>query len=256
MESGREKRLSVGLSRHTVFFGWNERGFVTALERSDDPFKRDQWEDNTLRVFDSISGDQVGADILIPESINSASLSADGRFLVVQTHARVQRLRLWDVRTGRVLRTLYTGKQVSSALSPNDQILAVADGAVIRFFETATGNLLGKPITEEVDLNAVAFSSDGMLIAAARTDGAVRLWSTATQDPVSEAFRAHSYPLAGVSIRGEHMITAAWDDTVRLWSWDVSSACDAIKGLVTQEQLELYSPPAWRWHCSWPDGSS
>ena len=76
------------------------------------------------------------------------------------------------------------------------------------------------PIT---DVNGVAFSPDGKLLATADSDGTVRLWNPATGQAISAALRVDPGSLNGVngvafSPDGKLLATADSDGTVSLWN--------------------------------------
>ena len=67
---------------------------------------------------------------------------------------------------------------------------------------------------------SVAFSPDGGRIAAAGTDGAVRLWSTTTGKAVSAPLLGHTDTVRQVAFSrdGTRLVSAGFDSTVRVWS--------------------------------------
>jgi WD40 repeat protein len=67
---------------------------------------------------------------------------------------------------------------------------------------------------------AVAFSSDGRVLASASEDQTVRLWNPATGHPIGQPLTGHTNPVAGVAFNpdGRVLASASADQTVRLWN--------------------------------------
>ena len=65
----------------------------------------------------------------------------------------------------------------------------------------------------------MAFSPDGTRIAAGSGDKAIRLWDTATGQPVGQPLRGHDAPVLSVAFSpdGTRIASASGDKTIRLW---------------------------------------
>ncbi len=112
-------------------------------------------------------------------AIRSVAFSRDGTSIAT-TGAYEQYVRLWDVRSGRLLRALagHAMGTTSIAFSPNGAILAtVGNDGMGRLWNLATGELMTILDGHSTSLTSVAFSPDGRTLAAtAMGDNDVRLW--------------------------------------------------------------------------------
>jgi WD40 repeat protein len=92
-------------------------------------------------------------------------------------------VRLWDVATGRFLRTSEGHKNwvLSIAFSPDGKTLASgsSDNAV-RLWDVATGGSLRAFEGHKNGVLSIAFSPDGKTLASGSSDNTVRLWDVAT----------------------------------------------------------------------------
>jgi WD40 repeat protein len=131
--------------------------------------------------------------------VYAVAFSPDGQKLISGNSD--QTVKLWDVRTGNLLRTLTEHPSQSSLSAP--QVVAVA------------------------------YSPDGRTVASASTDGAVKLSDAASGELKAQVARATGTPVYTVcfSPDGENLAIGSSDGTV--WVWDVA-------GRTTKQTLKTY----------------
>jgi WD40 repeat protein len=150
------------------------------------------------------------------------TFSPNGRWLAGNEN---QRLRLWEVTTGKAVsgldRALYASR---ITFSPDGETLTTLDdGPSATFRPIATPGKAAEvgvyaPPEAHHSLTALAYSPDGRMLAFAGSDGSVRVWETATQQ---ERFRFANpggivWSLA-FSPDGRNLATGNSDTTVTLW---------------------------------------
>src|SRR5262249_32035495 len=144
------------------------------------------------RLRDFRVGDDAPAD---HKGSSSWLLARDGRTLALGYWDHT--VRLWDVATGKPLRTL-TGFPERSypayalAFSPDGKALAATGSYhALCLLDTATGHpLSGDGLAHRSNLRGVALSPDGKTLATASQDRTVLLWETATAQPLRQ-LRGH-----------------------------------------------------------------
>ncbi len=106
--------------------------------------------------------------------------SADGRLLLSPSNDGAI---LWDVATGRELRSFRGHKKLGSAVAfaPGDKTAVTAgDDGQLRFWDLRTGALLRAFAAGELAIRDIAYSPDGKLLAVAEAQKAVRLLDAET----------------------------------------------------------------------------
>ena len=128
-------------------------------------------KDGTVTVLGRWSHRQRG-------EVDDEAFSPDGRMLLT---AGAERATLWDVPSGRVLRTWPApGGATAVAFSPDGRIAAVAgrDG-VGRLWFTGTGRSFRILRAHTKALTDIVFSADGSKVATSGADADVRIWDVA-----------------------------------------------------------------------------
>jgi hypothetical protein len=141
--------------------------FVVWFNRRVPPYKEAQ-------VFSLDSG-KVLATLSHPQAINSVIFSRDGTRCAT---AAGRTVRVWDPESGECVRRFKAqrGNVQTIAFHPSGRYLAVAgQDETVRFQDVASGKELGSYAWNVGKASQLAFSPDGLMVAA-RTPGAVVVW--------------------------------------------------------------------------------
>lgn len=96
------------------------------------------------------------------------------------TGAKDTTIRLWETRSGQLLRNLngHLGTVWSIAFSPDGKTLAsVSEDTTLRLWDVSTGREVHKLEGHTAAVRAVAFAASGRLVLSGSSDGSVRLWA-------------------------------------------------------------------------------
>jgi WD40 repeat protein len=138
-------------------------------------------------------------------SANAVAFSPDNRWLASGGKDNV--IKIWDLATGNVLRTLYghTSNVNALAVSPDGKLLASGSG----------------DINDKRDLGA--FTQGGVVGGA--EDNTVRIWSVQTGQQL-QVIRGHELPVGAVAFSNDgRSVTSVGGDSVKVW--DVSAGAES-----------------------------
>ena len=161
--------------------------------------------DKTIKLWDAATGKQLRSLEGHTGEVNSVAFSPDGKWIASGSQDKT--IKLWDAATGKQLRSLegYTGGVNSVTFSPDGKVIAsgsqvkapvagwdlVARNTLgeslsggkdktIKLWDAATGKELRSLEGHTGDVNSVAFSPDGKVIASGSQDKTIKLWDAAT----------------------------------------------------------------------------
>ena len=186
------------------------------------------WDANTgrqviLHFWDANTGKLIGSlGALGPHggAVLSVAFSPDSNILASGSGDR--KIRLWDVNTGRHIRTLaggHTDSVLSVAFSPDGEMLASGSlGETLRLWDVSTGRHIRTLTGHTHFVESVAFSPDGLMLASGSRDETLGLWDTRTGKRMY-TLEAHEDSVNSVAFSPDGLMLASGssDGTIRLW---------------------------------------
>jgi RNA polymerase sigma factor (sigma-70 family) len=130
---------------------------------------------------------------------------------------------LWEVATGRKLRTILAGGDAivdAIAFSPDGRLLATGHhNAPISLWDPATGKLIRQIKAGDEVTWCLAFSPDGRWLASGGIDGKVNLWEAATGRRLHQ-LPGHAFWVLNLAFgpRGRTLASGGYDGTSLLWT--------------------------------------
>ena len=186
-------------------------------------------EDNTIRLWDVASRQQVATLTRHGGPVISVSFSPDGSLLA--SGAGDNTIALWDVASRQRVATLTGhGSWVRSvSFSPDGSLLASgASDNTIRLWDVASRQQVATLTRHESWVTSVSFSPDGSLLASGAWDNTIALWDVASRQRVAtltghggQVWTGSFSPDVLFSPDGSLLASGAEDNTIALW--DVAS---------------------------------
>ena len=203
-------------------------------------------DDATLKLWDAATGQLIrtfenqplGAE---PGALGghdgqvlSVAYSSDGTQLVSNDP---RTLRLWDVSSGRLIRTIgmLSDTVHSVQFSPDGThvVSAHGGGRTLKLWDAVSGRLIRIFAgTERRDwMLSVAFSPNGTRLVSGTSSGTVKLWDVASGQQI-HALPGHSYAASSVAFSpdGTRLLSGSYDNTIRLWDGASAQLMRTFKG--------------------------
>ena len=191
-------------------------GAVAALAMSPDGRRVLTGGEGGARLWDAATGKPVGGPMRSEGGfVSIVAFSPDSRLAL--TAGIDGAVRLWDAATGKPVGNPLRprGGITAAVFSPDGRSVltgSIDQAAHLQFWDAESGQEIGPPLPVSNQVLFLAFSSDGASFLAGGGDGQVRVWRTATREPVGEPLSDHdrgkvrptpplSAPTAGPSSR-------------------------------------------------------
>ena len=177
-------------------------------------------DDNTVKIWDRISGEHKITLNGHTDGVTSVAFSPDGNTLASGSWDNT--VRMWDATTGEQKTTLngHTDRITSVAFSPDGNTLASGSwDNTVHIWDATTGEQKTTLNGHTDRISAVAFSPDGDTFATGSDDQTIRLWKTIDLKHVT-TLKGHAEEIYSIAFSPDSntIATGSADNTVRLWN--------------------------------------
>ncbi|RKZ81098.1 MAG: hypothetical protein DRR19_22685, partial [Candidatus Parabeggiatoa sp. nov. 1] len=179
--------------------------------------------DNTLKLWDVSSGQEIRTFTGHSSYVVSVTMSSDGRYALSGSFDNT--LKLWDVSSGQEIRT-FTGHSsyvISVALSSDGRYaLSGSEDRTLKLWDVNSGKEIRSFTGHSSSVYSVGFSPDGQTILSGSMDNTLKLWDVNSGQEV-RTFTGHSSSVMSVAFSpdGRYVLSGSQDKTLKLW--DVNS---------------------------------
>jgi WD40 repeat protein len=189
-------------------------------------------QDGLLRLWDARMGSLLGkpfeghrGSILTVAWNPDGARIASGGFALEQRRSTDHVVRLWEARTGQLIRALegHTRAIATVAFTPDGRWLVSASDD-LRFWDLVGGGRVRAPLKGG---GLMAINADGSrIVESGSGDGGVlRLWDANTGQPLGAPLDGHSQGLTSVAFSpdGSRIVSGSRDGTMRVWDAETQS---------------------------------
>jgi len=200
--------------------------------------------DGTATVWDADNGTEVGRlndkHEIAPTCVN---YSPNGELLATGSWGGV--LRIWDARTGKLLRSARKHSQRISAVSfgPNGRWLATASfDRTLKVWDPTTGTVLRSWLGHSGIISGLTSSLGGRLASCGVEDKTVKLWDPLTGRDILD-LRGHTAMCHCVAFSpdGQRLVSAGADGTIQIWDATPLRPDEAMESLTCKHDNEVWS---------------
>jgi WD40 repeat protein len=214
-------------------------------------------DDKTIRLWQMPDGKPLVTLTGHTAPVRGVSFSPDGRLLASCSLDKT--IRLWQMPDGKHLATLsgHTDSVDGVSFSPDGRLLASYSwDKTIRLWQMPDGKPLATLTRHTDSVYDAIFSPDGRLLASCGADRTIRLWQMPDGKPLA-TLTGHTPILSSVwgagglisfggsvwgvsfSPDGRLLTSCSSDNTIRLWTSDLSRLCSLPIGQLSQQDREF-----------------
>ncbi|GMH10342.1 hypothetical protein Nepgr_012183 [Nepenthes gracilis] len=172
------------------------------------------------------------------QGISDLAFSSDSRYL--STASDDNTVRIWDVATGQLIKTLHGHTNYVFCVNFNPQSNMIVSGSfdeTVRVWDVKTGKCLKVLPAHSDPVTAVHFNHDGSLIVSGSYDGLCRIWDASTGHCVKTLIDDENPPVSFVkfSPNGKFILVGTLDNTLRLWNFSTGKFLKTYTGHVNSK---------------------
>jgi len=243
--------VKTGYVMHTIRVDkqWSEKPTCVALSADGRLAVSTAFDCTVVWVWDVERGQQVRMLQGCEKGEQGVALSADGKLAV--SYSADGTLNVWDVATGRKLRSLKGPPELDVHKVPGYQAICLtltADGrqavsiddeGILRVWDVAEDGELRAFHGDSGWMTCVAINADGQLAVSAAQDSPVlKVWNVATGSELLllQGYKGGEYGVA-MSADGKQIVSTSWDQILKVW--DISAALASLAGKPAKQSVEM-----------------
>jgi WD40 repeat protein/serine/threonine protein kinase len=193
--------------------------------------------DNTVRICEKESGNQIAPPLAHQGEILHAAFSADGRRIV--TTSTDETARVWDTATGAPigLPLRHASAVLNADFSPDsNRLVTASDDNTARIWDIESGKLVAPPLKHDGTVVHAVFGPSGLRVATGSLDQTARVWDANTGQALTPPL-LHPWAIRSVRFRpdGRELFTSGSNGAI--WAWALVDTDRPVEELVGLAKL-------------------
>jgi len=190
------------------------------------------FNDNTIKVWDLATGDELMTLRGHESRMQALAISADGKRIASCGDDRM--IKLYDARSGTEVTTLrgHRGSVLTIAFSPDGKkVVSGSFDKTVKLWDAETGTEIDTLDGHQDSLASVAFSPDGKRIVSGSDDKTIKLWDALNGAEVM-TLQGHEDGVVSVAFSpdGTRIVSGSGDKTIKLWDAKTGALLITIHG--------------------------
>ena len=188
--------------------------------------------DNTLKVWDLVSGQQVATLEGHGAGVNGCAVTADGRHVV--SASRDNTLKVWDLELGQQVATLGShGDSVKSCVVTPDgrRVVSASGDCSLKVWDLESGQQVATLQGHGSVVTSCAVTPDGRRVVSTSDDCTLRMWDLETGQQVA-MLEGHGGGVNGCAVTpdGQFMVSAFDGRTLTVWDLETGRQVATLEG--------------------------
>jgi RNA polymerase sigma factor (sigma-70 family) len=182
-------------------------------------------DDGTARLWDVDKGQQLRKFSPPTTRVQCAAISPDGKRLATAGMGSEDRVRIWEMDTGKELLTddEHGGWLAAIAVIEGGKtVVTSASDDMLRLWDVRTGKRVGQLKVPRARAKGIAVTVDGKLLAAGADDGVIRILELPTGNLVKE-LKADNTGVTSVAFSPDGKWLVSNSASKQTWLWDVGT---------------------------------
>jgi WD40 repeat protein len=175
--------------------------------------------DNTIKIWDGISGDLLKTITGHNNCVRSIDWSPDGSKVASASYDKT--IKIWDTQSWNLIMTItgHSNEVKGVNWSPNgSKIASCSSDKTIKIWNSSNGNLIATLAGHGNYVQCVNWSPDGLKLASGSMDNTIKVWD-AIADTLIYTIKGHTLYVEDVnwSPNGKKIVSGSQDDNIKVW---------------------------------------
>ncbi|MFX4303730.1 WD40 repeat domain-containing protein [Alicyclobacillus tolerans] len=178
--------------------------------------------DYTISIYETQTRKLVNKLIGHADDVEAISFAKNGTLLISASNIHDNRILVWDVKTGRIIRQFSEhSKCVNSIWVCDNLVFSVADDGNVFKWDIDTGSIIDRLSTAEMDLDCISGDEARRKFAVGCDDGKVLFYNIDSLKLERELV-AHERGVKKIvfSPSGQYFLTSGYDHSINIWKTD------------------------------------